>query len=245
MKEKLYTIPVNDAFAAECECPICSMKAVLEQNAVEYTMGPSYMEDDVRMETDRMGFCERHMKQIYDQNNRLGLALVAKTHMDKIIKDIESMDGKREKPHGIFKKTVVQDPKSEYLRGLESTCFVCGRIENSFERYIVTVFYLWKNDEAFRTTYKNSKGFCNEHYRILIEEAPKQLSGSHLEEFLSVTDKLYLDNMKRVRDDVDWFINKFDYRYQNEPWKNSKDALPRALTKLNGIIEKEQTQKEG
>ena len=25
MKEKLYTIPVNDAFAKDCECPLCAM----------------------------------------------------------------------------------------------------------------------------------------------------------------------------------------------------------------------------
>ena len=25
MAEKLYTIPVNDAFDADCECPVCEM----------------------------------------------------------------------------------------------------------------------------------------------------------------------------------------------------------------------------
>ena len=25
MKEKLYTIPVNDAFREDCECPLCSI----------------------------------------------------------------------------------------------------------------------------------------------------------------------------------------------------------------------------
>lgn len=238
MKEELYTIPVNDAFQTACECPICAMRDTLEQNAVEYTMGPSYMEDDVRMETDRMGFCQRHMIQISEQNNKLGLALVVKTHMDKIIKDVGALKEKREKPKGIFKKA-AQDPVLAYLDELESSCFVCSRIENSFKRYIATIFYLWKQDEAFRKTYESCKGFCGLHYRNLTEEAPKQLSGSKLEEFLQVTDKLYLDNMTRVRDDVEWFINKFDYRYQEAPWKNAKDSLPRALTKLNGIVEKE------
>ena len=121
---------------------------VLEQNAVEYTMGPSYMEDDIRMETDRMGFCQRHMKQISDQNNKLGLALVVKTHMDKIIKDVEKAGGQREKPKGLFKKP-SQDPVSSYLKELENSCFVCSRIENSFKRYIATIFYLWKQDAAF------------------------------------------------------------------------------------------------
>ena len=63
MKEKLYTIPVNDAFASSCECPICTMYKTLEDNSIEYTMGPSYMEDDVRSETDRLGFCDKHIKQ--------------------------------------------------------------------------------------------------------------------------------------------------------------------------------------
>ena len=50
MKEKIYTIPVNDAFDKDCECPLCAMYQELENNAVEYTMGPSYMEDDIRAE---------------------------------------------------------------------------------------------------------------------------------------------------------------------------------------------------
>ena len=90
MKEKIYTVPVNDAFALDSECPICSMFEKLENDAVEYAMGPSYMEDDIREKTDKMGFCSRHIKKIYEQNNRLGYALVMKTHMDYVIKQIES-----------------------------------------------------------------------------------------------------------------------------------------------------------
>ena len=238
MKEELYTIPVNDAFQTECECPVCAMRHVLERNSVEYAMGPSYMEDDIRMETDRMGFCQKHMQLIAEENNKLGLALVVKTHMDKVIKDVEKLSKKRERPKGMFKKA-VSNPVLDYLKELECSCFICKRIENSFHRYIATIFYLWKNDAEFRKTYETSKGLCNEHYRILIEEAPKQLSGNQAEEFIVMTDNLYLQNMMRVRDDVEWFINKFDYRYQDEPWKNAKDSLPRALTKLNGIVPEE------
>ena len=57
MKEKLYTIPINDAFAMDSECPICAMKTILENNAVEFTMGPSYMEDDIRMEVNKKERC--------------------------------------------------------------------------------------------------------------------------------------------------------------------------------------------
>ena len=36
-----------------------------------------------------MGFCKAHMKMVFDQNNKLGLALVLKTHIDRTNKEIE------------------------------------------------------------------------------------------------------------------------------------------------------------
>ena len=65
MAEQLYTIPVNDAFHADCECPLCQMQKTLEEHAIEYTMGPSYMEDDNRAMTDKMGFCSHHIGIIF------------------------------------------------------------------------------------------------------------------------------------------------------------------------------------
>ena len=43
--------------------------------------------------------------------------------------------------------------------------------------------------------------------------------------------------MKRVRDDLAWFINKFDYKYRDEPWKNARDSVIRSVTKTNSIID--------
>lgn len=91
MKEKLHTIPVNDGFDNGGECPVCNMRKDLEVKAIDFTMGPSYMEDDVRGETSKLGFCQEHIKLLYENQNRLGLSLILKSHMDKIIKDIEKL----------------------------------------------------------------------------------------------------------------------------------------------------------
>ena len=91
MKEHLFTIPVNDAFRSDCECPVCALHRELEQNAIEYTMGPSYMEDDNRAQTDKLGFCQHHIQMLYQQKNRLGLALMLKTHTDKTIRDLKEL----------------------------------------------------------------------------------------------------------------------------------------------------------
>ena len=37
-----------------------------------------------------------------------------------------------------------------------------------------------------------------------------------------------------LREDVSWFCKKFDYRYNDEPWYNSKDAVERAIKFLSG-----------
>ncbi|MGN1083611.1 MAG: DUF6062 family protein [Lachnospiraceae bacterium] len=233
MKEQLYTIPVNEAFEKDCECPVCAMYRSLEKASVEYTLGPSYMEDDVRMVTDRVGFCAAHSKELYRQQNRLGLALILKTHMDRTIKEAEKLSKTPVTGGGLFKKKEAA-PLVEYMNRLNGSCFICERVEKVFERYIATVFYLYEKEEEFRVRFAQSKGFCNRHYALLYQEAPKQLSGAALSEFCEVLNKVYLENMKRVRDDLEWFIDKFDYRYADEPWKNSKDALPRAIVKTNG-----------
>ena len=43
------------------------------------------------------------------------------------------------------------------------------------------------------------------------------------------------ENLARVKEDIDWFTAKFDYRNANAPWKNSQDAVPRTMQKLEGL----------
>ena len=233
MAEQLYTIPVNDAFSSDCECPVCAMHRELEQNAIEYTMGPSYMEDDNRAMTDELGFCSHHIRILYGEKNRLGLALMLKTHTDKTIKDLKALsDKKATTSGGLFKKQAASSV-GEYIRKLESTCFICQRIDQTFDRYIDTIFHLWKKDSSFKDKFISCKGFCTCHYGILFEQGALKLPKDSYEDFLNCLNKVYFDNMERVNGDIGWFIDKFDYRFKNEPWKNSKDALPRGIINTN------------
>ena len=94
MPEILYEIPVNDIFDRPCECPVCAMKKKLDDDEVAFAMGPSYMEDDIRLTTDKIGFCAHHMQMMYDFENRLGLGLILNTHMQNIIKNVETLQKK-------------------------------------------------------------------------------------------------------------------------------------------------------
>ena len=234
MAEQLYTIPVNDAFHADCECPLCQMQKTLEEHAIEYTMGPSYMEDDNRAMTDKMGFCSHHIGMLYKEKNRLGLALMLKTHTDKTIRDLKALSekGTPTKP-GLFSKQSNFSGVGAYIKELESSCFICDRMNRTFDRYVDTIFHMWKKDPEFKDTFKSSKGFCTYHYGILYDTSVTKLSKNQCEEFIEALNHLYFENMERVNGDIGWFIDKFDYRFKNAPWKNSKDALPRGIIKAN------------
>ncbi len=237
LKEKLYSIPVNDAFDTDSECPLCLMKKTLEEHAIDFTMGPSYMEDEVRAETDKIGFCSHHVEKLYENQNRLGLSLMLKTHMDKIIKDLERLSGGIQlSSPSLFKKKTEPSGVKAYIDHLDESCYICNKINGTFNRYIDTIFTLYKNDSNFRNKFRQSKGFCTSHYGLLYEEVQRHLGGDKAKDFIKSLNAIYLNNIKRVREDLEWFIDKFDYRYVNESWKNSKDALPRSINKTNSVL---------
>ncbi len=240
MKEQLYTIPVNDAFEADAECPLCKIYHDLEKDAIGFTMGSSYMQDDIRMKTNEVGFCPDHIQMMYANGNRLGLALMMNTHYDKIIADMKSMASKPTVKNGFFsKKEDTADPVVSYIKKLEKSCFVCERINSTYPRYVDTIFYLWKNDSSFHDRFIKCKGFCISHYAELYERSADMFGTRERAEFLEVLNRVFFDNIERVNEDISWFIEKFDYRNKDASWKNSKDALPRGITKLDHVFVEE------
>lgn len=237
MKEQLYTIPVTEAFEKDCECPICAMRKTLEDDSIDFTMGNSYMEDDVRILTDKAGFCEKHIKMLYQNQNRLGLALMLNTHLKKVTEDLEKLSKNAQKPsNSLFKKKSESSSVKAYIDNLEQSCYVCSRIDQTFERYLVTIFYLYQREKSFADQFLQSKGICTKHYGLLYDMAPSHLHGIILTDFLCQLNALYFKNMKRMQEDLEWFIDKFDYRNADAPWKNSQDALPRTIAKTNSIL---------
>ena len=98
-----------------------------------------------------------------------------------------------------------------------------------------TIFHLWKKDADFRSAVAGCKGFCTWHYGVLYDAGASKLDKAQYTDFLTCLNQVYFTGMDRVNDDIEWFINKYDYRYANEPWKNSKDAIPRGILKTNHI----------
>lgn len=127
-------------------------------------------------------------------------------------------------------------PGHGIYRESESFLLYLQPIDRIFARYLATIYHCYEHDEEFRRKFAASKGFCTKHFGMLYEGAPSSLSGKRLPEFIKTLNEVYLTNMKRVTDDLEWFTDKFDYRNEDKPWKNSKDALPRSMNKTNSIL---------
>ncbi len=254
MKEKIYTIPVTEAFHEDCECPLCLLESKLENEYIDYYLGPSLMEPDCRIDTNKKGFCRRHFELLYNrQENRLGLGLVTDTHIREQLEKlreaakatINSANGGKSSGQlfasfaGKFgsKGQNGQGPASrlvKLLEELENNCTICGRLEYTMDRYLDVVMYLWSREEEFRKTFSEKKGFCLVHLKMLMLAAEKYLNANDSRRFLSELLEQQLENLDRIEKELEWFTKKFDYRYNDAPWGNSKDALPRSIQKLKG-----------
>ena len=86
----------------------------------------------------------------------------------------------------------------------------------------------------FRVKTKKQKYFCMEHYQMLLEYAKNKLDKKKFEEFYSDVSLIQEKYLDKIIKDVSWFAKKFDYRYDSEPWYDSRDAVERAIKLLSG-----------
>ena len=175
MNEKIYTIPVNEAFEKQCGCPICTLARDLEQKEIDGIMGAAMMEPDIRIQTNRRGFCQKHFEQMLHIKNRLSLTLILESHLEEIyqraLAEKALPDGKQAAREGI-----------PALSELEESCYVCALIENYLDKMLSTVFYLWKNDPAFIAKVKSQPYFCLPHLnaQMCIRDRPGDYQGQML-----------------------------------------------------------------
>ena len=61
-------------------------------------------------------------------------------------------------------------------------------------------------------------------------------SGEALRTFRAAVAAVELPNLKRIEGELEWFTLKFDYRNQDKPWGDSRDAVERSINKLQGRV---------
>ena len=229
--ERIYTIPVNEAFDASaadpsCGCPICALYRKLEEDELDLILGGSMMEPDVRIRTNELGFCGTHFDRLFTRKNRLGLALILESHLNELR---ERMSGRG--LAGLFsgRAATVRDVAGK----VSDSCYICDRIEHNLTGMITTVTVLFEEDMGFRKKVAAQPWFCLPHLTRLLETGRANLSKKLFAEFTSAVMAPVDAYLEALSGDVSWFCKKFDYRYGEEPWYNSKDSVERAIAFLS------------
>ena len=225
MSETIYTIPINEAFD-ECAadrsrgCPFCRLYNKLEATQIDLLLGASMMEPDVRIKTNEQSFCPTHFDQLLSAKNRLGLALILESHLDQLRKDVS--DGTLS---SLIGRVGIAAPKR--LSQVDDSCYICSRIEHDFSRMLSNAALLYIEDEDFKYKIDAQPYICLPHFRMWLESAKYELKKAYPDFYKRVSAVVY-EYFDTLREDVSWFCKKFDYRYDNEPWGNSKDSVERA-----------------
>ena len=155
------------------------------------------------------------------------MALTLESHIAELTQDIKDK---------AFSKPGERAVKR--ISALEETCYVCRRIEFNFSRMIETAVILWDVDEDFTPKLKSQPYFCLPHYRRFLEYATRKLGKKQLLEFEKQVSEIQNTYIETLGKDVSWFCKKFDYRYDQEPWYNSKDAVERAMKFIRSDLHK-------
>ena len=209
MRDDICTIPVSEVFEENDGCPICRMRDTVEERIISYILGDAMMEPDVRIETNRVGFCEKHYDKMLNYRARLQLALVLQTHIDEIKK-------------GVFTKNIFTSAskRGEKAAKVSDTCFICDKIEYGVSRMIDTIYRCYENERDFRELFNNQKMFCLPHFERLISGGDKKKMHRYHKEFADNLTRITGEYAENIYDNISKYCAIYDYRADKENMKD-------------------------
>ncbi|MBR0447497.1 MAG: hypothetical protein IIX28_03405 [Clostridia bacterium] len=219
MRYDITNIPIAEVFEEGDGCPICRLRNTLEKRAVEYITGAAMMEPDIRIETNKKGFCLTHYRQILGQRNRLSVALMMESHLEQLEKDIFSAS--------LIGKNAKKQAKD--AQGKLQTCFVCDQLDDAMDKMLATVCRTWEAQKEFRQLFEQQDCLCLPHFAALVE-ASAGMSKKAQPDFAKEASRLAKKYLTDLRADVHHFCGMYDHRNAgNNDWGNSKDSIERAV----------------
>jgi hypothetical protein len=232
MAEKIFTIPINEAFDRYEGCPLCFLRDKLEEQTLGLMLGEAMMEPGFRSEINKAGFCRAHYSGLYAEKNKLALGLILESHLDEVRKSFktEASGGRK----GLFggKKREGNDAADAMSR-LSKSCLVCSRISYTENRYYSNIIYLWERDGAFRVKLKKQPYFCVSHFAGLLKYAKTSVGREDYAELYSVMTAINDSFFERLRAWVTGFCVSFDYRNASRPLtEDERASLERAIKAL-------------
>jgi hypothetical protein len=222
MRYDITNIPVTEVFEQGDGCPICRLRNKLEERAVEYIMGAAMMEPDIRIETNKQGFCLDHYRMMLGRRNRLSVALMMESHLDEMEKQVFA-------GLPILGKGSRKQAKSAGKAA--ATCYVCAQLDGAMDKMLATVCRTWEAQREFRQLFEKQDCLCLPHFSALVEASTGSMSKKEQPYVAKAASKLAHDYLTELRADVHHFCEMYDYRNNtaDADWGNSKDSIERSV----------------
>jgi hypothetical protein len=234
---KLEISRVHDAYAAGGECPLCSLRDHAERTYMQSFRGNRVMEPSVRQKTNETGFCPEHYRGLYAGEGKLGLALVAHTHLQQKLPELRAaLEAAVDAAAAGRKGTERLEEVAAELAGLRDRCFICDMLEADLERYAFTILYLWQKDPEFPPVLRASRGFCLGHFLLMLGRARDILRGDALARWLREVAPLMTGSLEKLEKDLVAFTQLHQGTNRSLGTEEERSALARTLQKLSGRL---------
>ncbi len=212
---------IKEKFNVDCECPLCEIQKVVEEQFLHEFLNDAVMEDNTRIKVGKLGFCAKHIDMLLNRQNKLSVALQLGTRVENLLSIIEGV------------KTVRSAKKqADAIKKASSTCVLCDYVEESMVKYYKTIAQMFVNEKDFLGVLVKSKGVCLHHYAELLKYS--NYAGFMANEYVKILSTVQVRAIERIQGELKRFCDKHDYRNANEPLGNAETALPRMREKLYG-----------
>ena len=221
MKYHISTGLIIDKFNDQCDCPLCEIQKIVEDQLIYEFLNDAVMEDNTRIKVNKTGFCDKHYDMLHLGQNKLSLALQISTRTDNMLSLLK-------KPSSYSDAKKLADKIDNSVK----TCVICDLTEESMVKYYKTVAQMFYHEDDFYKTLIATNGFCMHHYAELLRYSnhAHALNKLYLETLSSVQSRSLL----AVKDLITDFCYSHDYRNAGKPLGDAKVALKKMRTKLYG-----------
>lgn len=212
---------IIEKFNTDCECPLCEIQKIVEEQFLHEFLNDAVMEDNTRIKVGTTGFCAKHFDMLFSRPNKLSVALQIATRADVITPML-----------GEIKSAKAAKKLADKIDSSYTSCVLCSYVEDSMVKYYKTIAQMFEREKDFYKTLVGLKGFCLHHYAELLRYS--NYAGFMKNEYVSILSSNQSRNFERLKGELKQFCDKHDYRNANIPLGDAETALPRMREKFYG-----------
>ncbi len=212
---------IKEKFKVDCECPLCEIQKIVEEQFLHEFLNDAVMEDNTRIKVGRNGFCAKHFDMMFSRPNKLSVALQIQTRVNLLEKYFEH-----------FKSASKAKKMAKEIEKSQDSCVICSLVQESMVKYYKTIAQMFEREKDFFKTLLSTKGFCFHHYAQLLKYSNH--AGFLKNDYVSVISGVQERNLKRLKDELKTFCDSHDYRNAGKPLGSAETALPRMREKFYG-----------